>query len=37
MSELGLFRLGIVLLPTEQVPLHIFEDRYQELTASASS
>ena len=31
MSELGLFPLGIVLLPTEQVPLHIFEDRYQEL------
>jgi Lon protease-like protein len=30
-SELGLFPLGIVLLPTEQVPLHIFEDRYQEL------
>jgi Lon protease-like protein len=31
MSELGLFPLGIVLLPTEQIPLHIFEDRYQEL------
>ena len=31
MAELGLFRLGIVLLPTEQIPLHIFEDRYQEL------
>jgi Lon protease-like protein len=30
-SELGLFPLGIVLLPTEQIPLHIFEDRYQEL------
>jgi Lon protease-like protein len=30
-NELGLFPLGIVLLPTEQVPLHIFEDRYQEL------
>jgi Lon protease-like protein len=30
-QELGLFPLGIVLLPTEQVPLHIFEDRYQEL------
>ena len=29
--ELGLFPLGIVLLPTEQLPLHIFEDRYQEL------
>jgi Lon protease-like protein len=29
--ELGLFPLGIVLLPTEQIPLHIFEDRYQEL------
>ncbi len=31
MSELGLFPLGVVLLPTEQIPLHIFEDRYQEL------
>ena len=31
MSELGLFPLGIVLLPREQLPLHIFEDRYQEL------
>jgi len=33
MAELGLFPLGIVLLPTEQIPLHIFEDRYQELIA----
>lgn len=31
MDELGLFPLGIVLLPTEQVPLHIFEPRYREL------
>jgi Lon protease-like protein len=31
MSELGLFPLRIVLLPSEQIPLHIFEDRYQEL------
>ena len=31
MSELGLFPLGIVLLPTEQIPLHLFEERYQEL------
>ncbi|MDQ3992334.1 MAG: LON peptidase substrate-binding domain-containing protein [Actinomycetota bacterium] len=31
MNELGLFPLGVVLLPTEQIPLHIFEDRYQEL------
>jgi Lon protease-like protein len=30
-SELGLFPLPMVLLPTEQVPLHIFEDRYKEL------
>jgi Lon protease-like protein len=29
--ELGLFPLGIVLLPTERVPLHIFEERYREL------
>ena len=31
MSELGLFPLGVVLLPTERVPLHIFEPRYKEL------
>ena len=31
MSEIGLFPLGIVLLPTELVPLHIFEERYREL------
>src|SRR6476469_1595979 len=33
MEEIGLFPLGIVLLPTEQVPLHIFEPRYRELIA----
>jgi Lon protease-like protein len=32
-DELGLFPLGIVLLPSEQVPLHIFEPRYRELIA----
>ncbi len=31
MDEIGLFPLGIVLLPTEQIPLHIFEERYKEL------
>lgn len=31
MSELGLFPLELVLLPTERVPLHIFEPRYKEL------
>ena len=31
MPELGLFPLGIVLLPTEQIPLHIFEPRYCDL------
>jgi Lon protease-like protein len=31
MEELGLFPLEMVLLPTERVPLHIFELRYQEL------
>jgi Lon protease-like protein len=30
-SELGLFPLPLVLLPTERVPLHIFEERYREL------
>jgi Lon protease-like protein len=29
--EIGLFPLELVLLPTERVPLHIFEDRYREL------
>jgi Lon protease-like protein len=31
MQEIGLFPLGIVLLPGERVPLHIFEPRYREL------
>ena len=31
MDEIGLFPLGVVLLPTERVPLHIFEPRYREL------
>ncbi len=31
MPELGLFPLPIALVPTEQVPLHIFEPRYREL------
>jgi Lon protease-like protein len=30
-DEIGLFPLGMVLLPTEQVPLHIFEPRYRAL------
>jgi Lon protease-like protein len=33
MDEIGLFLLGIVLLPSERVPLHIFEPRYRELIA----
>ncbi len=31
MTEIGLFPLGAVLLPSERMPLHIFEPRYQEL------
>ncbi|TML16404.1 MAG: peptidase S16 [Actinobacteria bacterium] len=31
MSELGLFPLGMVLLPRERAPLHVFEPRYREL------
>jgi Lon protease-like protein len=31
MTEIGLFPLGIVLLPGERIPLHIFEERYKEL------
>jgi Lon protease-like protein len=30
-KEIGLFPLGLVLLPGEHVPLHIFEERYKEL------
>ncbi|MGH2717646.1 MAG: LON peptidase substrate-binding domain-containing protein, partial [Actinomycetota bacterium] len=30
-EELGLFPLGIALVPGELVPLHIFEPRYREL------
>ena len=33
MPELGLFPLPIVLVPTERIPLHIFEPRYHELIA----
>jgi Lon protease-like protein len=32
-AEIGLFPLELVLLPSERVPLHIFEDRYRELIA----
>jgi Lon protease-like protein len=31
MAELGLFPLPLVLVPTERIPLHIFEPRYEEL------
>ena len=31
MEEIGLFPLPLVLLPSERVPLHIFEDRYRDL------
>lgn len=31
MPIIGLFPLGLVLLPGERVPLHIFEPRYKEL------
>jgi Lon protease-like protein len=30
-SDIGLFPLGLVLLPGERIPLHIFEERYKEL------
>ena len=29
--ELGLFPLGLVLFPTERIPLHVFEPPYREL------
>ena len=31
--DLPLFPLPLVLLPTEVVPLHIFEERYKEMVA----
>src|SRR5579863_9346480 len=31
-SRIPLFPLGIVLLPGEEVPLHIFEPRYRKMT-----
>ena len=31
MARIGLFPLELVLVPTERVPLHVFEPRYQEL------
>jgi Lon protease-like protein len=34
--ELGLFPLGIALLPGERVPLHIFEPRYRRLVADCT-
>lgn len=30
-TELPIFELPLVLLPSEQVPLHIFEDRYKRM------
>jgi Lon protease-like protein len=36
-EELGLFPLGIVLVPGERVPLHIFEPRYRELIGECLS
>jgi Lon protease-like protein len=30
-ADLGLFPLPLVLVPTERIPLHIFEPRYHEL------
>ncbi len=33
MPEIGLFPLGLVLVPSERVPLHIFEPRYKELVS----
>lgn len=33
LDDLGLFPLGLVLLPGERAPLHIFEPRYRQLLA----
>jgi ATP-dependent Lon protease len=32
-AEVGVFPLALTLVPTERVPLHIFEPRYKELVA----
>lgn len=32
-ADLGLFPLGLVLLPSERAPLHLFEPRYRQLYA----
>lgn len=34
--EMGLFPLGMALLPGERVPLHLFEPRYRELFADCT-
>ena len=34
-QELPIFELPLVLLPGEQVPLHIFEERYKRMVGSA--
>lgn len=36
LTDLGLFPLGLVLLPGEHVPLHIFEPRYRALIADCT-
>ncbi len=33
LDDLGLFPLGLVLLPGERAPLHLFEPRYRQLMA----
>ena len=35
--EFPLFPLGIVALPGELIPLHIFEERYKTMIKSASA
>ena len=35
-ANLGLFPLGLVLLPGERVPLHVFEPRYRALIADCT-
>jgi Lon protease-like protein len=35
MTQIGLFPLDLVLVPTERVPLNIFEERYKELVGES--
>jgi Lon protease-like protein len=35
MTQIGLFPLDLVLVPTERIPLNVFEERYKELVGES--